>query len=130
MPRTHLRRPTFSLGVLILSMCLLASCEDERDEAEQPILAVRVTADGLEPETLTVRVPEQLTLNVENATDSACIFHLGPWIRLDVPPGSQASMSFLIATEIDGERTEMGCEDRGVTGQVDVTELTNPPLTR
>ncbi len=121
-----------ALFVLILSTWLLASCEGEGegDEAEQPILDIRVTTEGLEPNTVNVRVPDQLTLNVENATASACLFHLGPWIRLDVASESQASMSFLIATEVEGERTEMGCEDRGLTGQVEVTEITNPPLTR
>ncbi len=132
MNRTSL--PTRAIAVALLAFAALAlvACGDggEDEDLELPIVEVRVTEDGLEPTTVDVRVPERLTLNVENATDDACLFHLGPWIRLDVAPDSEASMSFLIATEVEGERTGMGCEQRGLTGTVEVAEITNPPLTQ
>ena len=116
------------LLLLLLAPAFVSACEDG-DDLDVPILDVRVTENGLEPDTVNVRVPDRLTLNVENATDTACLFHLGPWIRLDVAPNTEASMDFWIATEVDGERTEMGCEDRALVGTVEVAEITNPPLT-
>lgn len=115
--------------LLLLLATVVSACDDDGDDVDVPILDVRVTDEGLEPDTVNVRVPDRLTLNVENATDTACLFHLGPWIRLDVAPNTEASMDFWIATEVDGERTEMGCEDRALVGTVEVAEVTNPPLT-
>jgi hypothetical protein len=107
------------------ALAFMAACDDDEDDLRRTVVDIRVQSDGLEPSTASVRVPDKVLVSVFNETDEVCDFHFGPWLRgLTVEPDEEAGFNFTV-TEVDGERAEMGCADRGLTGTVEVLDATN-----
>ncbi|MGE0227563.1 MAG: hypothetical protein AB7I38_02865 [Dehalococcoidia bacterium] len=121
--RTTLLRHLALVSIAMLAIACFAACGDEDQDAgletefQVDVLEVIVHDDRIEPATVTLRVPDQVTLDLTNRSSTACSFNLGGYVRdFEVGPGDQDSIAFTVIdvdSDISPNTTTMGCAGDG-----------------
>lgn len=114
---------TLAIGAALLSAL---ACSGDDDDLPIETIEVEVGAAGLDPQEVTIRVPDRYSLIVENTSETECAFSLGNFVQdLVVPPGDTGHIDFITPDDEPAEQQQMGCGD-GRSGDIVILDATVP----
>lgn len=110
-----------ALSLALFALVTLGGCREDEISAIEPIFTIHVRDDGLEPDNVSLRVPDNAAVTVVNDTDETCMFSFGPWVNdLEAAAHTEASAHFA-ASDAGVSSASMECKGRpDLTGRIEV----------